>query len=70
MIPTTQHELIDKLVDIHHLSPDIRFGQLLANIGFLVEDRTDCPLREVEDDQLLVIMEGHRIDLARRLADA
>ncbi len=70
MIPTTQHELIEKLVDIQQLSPDIRFGQLLANLGFLVEDQTDCPLREVEDDQLLAVMEQHRIDLARRLADS
>jgi hypothetical protein len=70
MIPTTQHALIEKLADIHQLSPDIRFGQLLANLGFLVEDQTDCRLRDVEDDQLLAVMEKHRIDLARRLADA
>ncbi len=70
MIPTTQHELIEKLVDLHHLSPDIRFGQLLANLGFLVEDQADRPLRDVEVDQLLVVLEKHRVDLARRLADA
>ncbi len=70
MIPTTKHELIEKLVDIDHLSPDIRFGQLLANIGFLVEDQTDCSLRNVEDDRLLAVMEKHRSDLARRVADA
>ncbi len=67
MIPTTQHELIEKLIDIQQLSPDIRFGQLLANIGFLVEDQNDCPLRDIEDDQLLAVMEKHRVDLARRL---
>jgi hypothetical protein len=70
MTPTTQQELIEKLVDIHRLSPDIRFGQLLANLGFLVEDQTDQTLREVEDDRLLEVMERHRIDLARRQADA
>jgi hypothetical protein len=69
MTPATQHELIDKLVDIHQLSPGVRFGQLLANLGFLVEDQTDQTLREVEDDRLLEIMEKHRIDLARRCAD-
>lgn len=70
MIPTTQNELIEKLADIHQLSPDIRFGQLLANLGFLVEDQTDQPLRDVEDDRLLEIMERHRADLARRQPDA
>jgi hypothetical protein len=70
MTPTTQHELIEKLADIHQLSPGVRFGQLLANLGFLVEDQTDQTLREVEDDRLLEIMEMHRSDLARRQADA
>jgi hypothetical protein len=68
--PTTHHELIEKLADIHLLSPEIRFGQLLANLGFLVEDQTDQPLREIEDHRLLEVMEKHRGDLARRHADA
>jgi hypothetical protein len=70
MIPTTHHELIEKLADIHQLSPDVRFGELLANIGFLVEDQTDQPLRDIEDDRLLEVMEKHRVDLARRQGDA
>jgi hypothetical protein len=70
MTPATQHELIEKLAEIQQLSPDVRFGQLLANLGFLVEDQTDQTLREVEDDRLLEVMEKHRIDLARRFADA
>jgi hypothetical protein len=70
MIPTTQHELIEKLADIHQLSPDIRFGELLANLGFLVEDQTDQTLREIEDDRLMEVMEKHRVDLARRQVDA
>jgi hypothetical protein len=65
MTPTTQQELIDKLIDIHQLSPGVRFGQLLANLGFLVEDQTDQTLREVEDDRLLEILESHRLDLVR-----
>ena len=69
MIPTTQHELLEKLADIHLLSPDIRFGQLPANLGFLVEDQTDRPLREIEDHRLLKVMEKHRADLARRHSD-
>ena len=70
MTPVTQYELIEKLIDIHQLSPGVQFGKLLANLGLLVEDQTDQTLREVEDDRLLEIMERHRIDLARRQADA
>lgn len=69
MTPTTQHELIEKLADIHQLSPGVRFGELLANLAFLVEDQTDQTIREIEDDRLLEIMERHRIDLSRRRTD-
>jgi hypothetical protein len=70
MTPTTRHELSEKLADLHRLSPAVRFGELLANLGFLVEDQTDQTLREIEDDRLLEIMEKHRIDLARCHAEA
>ena len=66
MIPITQTELIEKLIDVRELSPDVRFGQLLANLGFLVEDQTDRSLWEVEDEELLRVMEKHRADLLRR----
>ncbi len=66
MIPVTQHELIEKLTDLQQLSPDVRFGQLLANIGFLVEDQTDQSLWDVEDARLLEVMEKHRTDLLQR----
>src|SRR5438552_1727941 len=48
MTPTTQHELLEKLACLWELSPDVRFGQFLANIGFLVEDQTEQSLRDVE----------------------
>ena len=66
MIPVTQDELIEKLADLRQLSPEVRFGQLLANLGFLVEDQTDQSLRDVEDARLLDVMDEHRIDLLRR----
>ena len=66
MIPATHHELIEKLADLRQLSPEVRFGQLLANLGFLVEDQTDQSLRDVEDARLLEVIETHRIDLLRR----
>jgi len=66
MTSASHQELIEKLADIHQLSPDVRFGQLLANLAFLVQDQTDQDLREVEDDQLLEVLERHRADLARR----
>jgi hypothetical protein len=66
MIPATEHELIEKLADLQRLSPEVRFGQLLANIGFLVEDQTDQSLWDVEDARLLEVIEKHRVDLLER----
>ena len=66
MIDATRHELIEKLADIQRLSTDVRFGQLLANLGFLVEDQTDQSLWDVEDALLLEVMERHRLDLLLR----
>ena len=68
MTPAIQHELIETLADLRELSPDVRFGQLLANLGFLVEDQTDRSLWEVEDAELLAVMEKHRADLRRRFS--
>ena len=69
MTPTIQEELVEKLAELRRLSPGVRFGQLLANLAFLVEDQTDETIREIEDDRLLEVMERHRADLTRRLAD-
>ena len=66
MIQATQQELIEKLAEIQQLSPDVRFGQLLAKLGLLVEDQTDQSLWDVEDARLLGAIEKHRADLLRR----
>lgn len=66
MIQATPHVLIEKLVDLQQLSPDVRFGQLMANLGFLVEDQTGQSLWDVEDARLLEVLEQHHADLLRR----
>jgi hypothetical protein len=66
MTPAAQHELIEKVTDLQQLSPDVPFGQLLANLGFLVEGHTDQSLWDVEDARLFEVMEKHRVDLLQR----
>jgi hypothetical protein len=62
----TTWTLIEKLTDLRQLFPDVRFGQMLANLGFLVEDQTDQSLWDVKDARLLEVMEKHRVDLLQR----
>jgi hypothetical protein len=41
MIFATRYELIERLAELWELSPNVRFGQFLANLGFLVEEWID-----------------------------
>ncbi len=66
MTTATRHELIEKLAVVWELSPDVRFGQLLANFALLVEDRTERSLWDVEDADFLGVIEGHQADLRQR----
>ena len=66
MTATTRHELLEKLACLIDLSPDVRFGQLLANLAFLAEDQIDRSLWDIEDDQFLEVIDSHCADLSRR----
>ena len=66
MTPPTDHDMLDALARLRALSPGVRFGQLLANLGFLCEDQTGRSLWDVEDEELLAVMRAHGSDLAQR----
>lgn len=67
MLPDTQHAMFATLSEILSLAPDIRFGQLMAHLGFLGEDVADHGLGDIDDDELLAIMYRHRDELRARL---
>ncbi len=66
MIQSTQQDILRNLAALCELSPGVRFGQLLANLGFLAEDMSDCTLWDIEDTELLQVIERHRADLSKR----
>jgi len=66
MIQSTQQDILRSLAALCELSPGVRFGQLLANLGFLAEDMADRTLWEIEDAELLQVLERHRVDLSQR----
>ena len=68
MISPRQQTIIEKLSALCDLSPDIRFGQLLANLGFLSEEFEDQSLWDIEDEQLLNVIEIHLAQLSQRQA--
>ena len=66
MTQPTQQEILQGLAVLCELAPDVRFGQLMANLGFLVEDLTDRSLGDIEDADLLQVIERHKADLCKR----
>ena len=66
MIQPLQQDILRSLAALWELSPDVRFGQLIANLGFLAEDMFDRTLWEIEDAELLQVIERHQADLSKR----
>ena len=66
MIQSTQQDILRSLAALCESSPGVRFGQLLANLGFLAEDMSDRTLWDIEDTELLQVIERHRTDLSKR----
>ena len=59
-------ELLKTLSELAEYSPDVRIGQLLANVGFLVEARAGTSIWDIEDRELLQVMQQHRDELEQR----
>ena len=47
-------------------APDLRFGQLIANLAFLARASGTSDVWEVEDEELLEAARSHLRDLERR----
>ena len=66
MIQPTHQQLLNVLAQLCDKSPGVRFGQLVAHLGFLAEDRGGPGLWDVEDRDLVAAMEQHLDELSRR----
>ncbi len=66
MMTPIQAEALELLTELCELSPNVRLGQLLAQMGFLGEDQTGRTLWDIEDEQLLSVLDHHRAELLER----
>ena len=70
MTSTTRSEILERLSNLTELAPDMRFGQLIANLAFLAAGPWDQSLWDLEDDKLLESIrqfEAKLIERAREL---
>src|ERR1700746_3522864 len=63
----THREALAMLAEVWPLSPDVRLGQLMANLGFLGEAHVGKGLGYIEDDELIAVLYRHRAELRSRL---
>jgi hypothetical protein len=66
MISPLRQEILSRLARLSELTPDMRFGQLIANLAFLASGPWDETLWNLEDDQLLAAIQKHIGDLETR----
>ena len=61
--------VLQRLGEVRERCPEMRFGQLLATVGLLAEDKTGHSLWEIEDTEFAAALERFAADLARRGLD-
>jgi hypothetical protein len=59
-------ELLRVLAEFGDHAPDMRFGQLIANLAFLARASGPSDIWDVEDEELLEVGRSHLRDLERR----
>ena len=69
MINPVRQEILRELKRLSELAPDVRFGQLIANLTFLAAGPWEEALWDLEDDQLLAAIHQHVADLSSRQQD-
>jgi len=70
MIEPTRQEILARLARLSELAPDMRFGQLIANLAFMAAGPWDQTLWDLEDNQLLDSVRQMEADLSQRAGEA
>ena len=61
-----RRELLEKLALLSEMAPELRMGQLIANLAVIAEGPWDECLWDLEDDKLLAAAAELLQDLAKR----
>jgi hypothetical protein len=70
MPPDVRRQLLRVLGELGEFTPDVRFGQLLANLSYMASSFTAEAIRDVGDEELLEAARSHLEELAARHAPA
>lgn len=70
MITPQRDEILRLLQRLCEMAPDVRFGQLVANLSYRAVAPTNEAVWDMEDDQLLVAIRAQIADLSDRATDS
>jgi len=59
MVTHARREIIRILEQLGDVSPDVRFGQLIANLSYIARGPTVESIWEMEDEELLAAAKKH-----------
>ena len=57
-------QILEELERLSDVTPDVRFGQLIANLSYLAIGPTNEAIWDVEDEELLDALRQHLSDLS------
>jgi hypothetical protein len=66
MIDPTRDEILNRLRRLSELAPDLRFGQMIANLTYMAAGPWDRTLWDLEDEQLVQAIRQFERDLCNR----
>jgi hypothetical protein len=69
MIPAERQEILRLLHRLGELTPDVRFGQLIANLSYRAVSPTAEAIWDMEDEQLVSAIRDQITDLSDRAAN-
>ena len=64
-----KREILQALSDLVEHTPDVRFGQLIANLAVIARGPAPEAVWDMEDDELLAAVKSHIEDFERRHAE-
>jgi len=59
MINPVRQEVLQVLAEISELAPEVRLGQLIANLSYLARGLSNEAIWDMEDDELLAAARKH-----------
>jgi hypothetical protein len=66
MITAKRQEILQLLERLSEFTPDVRFGQLIANLSYLAVGPTNEAIWDMEDEQLVAAIRKHIAELSDR----